>query len=326
MTILKMCCGKCHHSSYTKGFYTPPTFPILTTMNDETLAPGPLDEFCKEALKRFKIGSKGLQVVFQKGPHGPEFKFRPAHYDFRKDIIVLHHDLINEAMKVQKVPSEPLLRYLMYFGVGMSAEARRMASSGVCPLLNFVEPDLRRRWYKMHWTRLEEDSSRLSDQVIEFTVDQYLHTINIGNPIPATGHNAHLRALRKQDVSKFQEDMCKDVLGYVSRALFSLDAVPNANLERDSLEKFARTATGPKLWFYINRAVKKLEFGRPESYREGYPAVAEALFPELQVIPKDAHITSLPEEWDMPKVWKTENCTYFDWKLRTERPPDQNGK
>ena len=98
-------------------------------MNDDMMAPGPLDEFCKEALKRFKIGSKGLQVVFQKGAHGPEFKFRPVYYNFQKDYIVLHHDLINELVKVHKVPAEPLMRYLMFFGVGMAAEARRRPSS-----------------------------------------------------------------------------------------------------------------------------------------------------------------------------------------------------
>jgi len=303
-----------------------PSFPTLTDMTEETLAPGPLDEICKEALKRFKIGSKGLKVCFQKGAHGPEFKFRPVYYDFRKDIIILHHDLVNEAIRIQKVPPWPLLKYLMYFGVGMAAEARRMSSTGICPLLNFVEPDLRRKWYKMHWTRLEEDSSYLSDQVIELTVDQYLHSLNIGNPVPATGHIAYLKAMRKQDVSKFQQEMCKDVLRYISRALYSLDVVPNANLDRDSLERFARTATGPKLWFYINRATKKLEFGRPESYKEGYPAVAEALFPELMIIAKDAHITSLPDEWPMPKVWKAVNCTYFDWKLRVGKKDNgQNG-
>jgi|GEM_PF-6860967 len=301
-----------------------PSFTTLTSMNDDIMAPGPLDEFCKEALKKFKIGSKGLQVVFQRGAHGPEFKFRPVYYDFKKDYIVLHHDLINELVKVHHVPAEALMRYLMFFGVGMAAEARRMASCGVCPLLNFVEPDLRRKWYKMHWTRLENDSMALSDQVIEFTVDQYLHSINIGNPVPTTVLNAQLRNLRKQDVSKFQQEMCKEMLRYVARALFSMDTVPNANLERDILEKFARTATGPKLWFYLQRATKKLEFGRPETYREGYPAVVEAIYPELTVIAKDTHITGLPDEWEMPKVWKAENCTYFDWKLKENKTSNGN--
>jgi len=299
----------------------------MTTMNDEVLAPGPLDEICKEALKKFKIGSKGLQVVFQKGPHGPEFKFRPVHYDFNRDLIVLHHDMVNDLIKVHKVPAEPLMKYLMYFGVGMAAEARRMSSIGVCPLLNFVEPDLRRKWYKMHWTRLEEESYYFSDQVIEFTVDQYLHSINIGNPIPVSGHIAFLRTLRKQDVSKFQQELCRDMLRYVARAMFSIDVVPNSNIDRDTLEKFARTATGPKLWFYLNRAFKKLEFGRPECYKDGYPSVAQAIFPELEVVPKDVHITGLPEEWPMPKVWKAQNCTYFDWKLRTGKAViDSKGK
>ena len=114
-------------------------------MTEDAIGLGPLDDMMKTALKRFKIGGRGIAVVIQKGRAGPEVKFRPVYYDFSKDTIVLHHKPITEKVKRQRVPGDRLLNYIMHFGVGMAAEIRRMSTIGVCPLFNFVESNLRRK-------------------------------------------------------------------------------------------------------------------------------------------------------------------------------------
>jgi hypothetical protein len=110
---------------------------------------------------------------------------------------------------------------------------------------------------------------------------------------------------------------------YIARSKFARDMVPKAEKQRDLLSRFARSAAGPKKWFYLERALKKLKFGNPESYAKGYPAVVQALYPELFLEPHESSLTGLPERERFPKVWKAKSCTYFEWKMKEEEPKEK---
>jgi hypothetical protein len=198
----------------------------------------------------------------------------------------------------------------------MASEFRRMSSNGVCPLFNFVKPDVQRQWYKVHWSRLEKEADFLSSQIIEYTVDAYLFKAGLGNPTPVFDLNSRLRKMRKEDVSRFQQELERNLLEYVARSKFTLDLLPKADKERDLLSKFARGAVGPKRWFFLERALKKVKFGHPESYVDGYPAIVMALYPDLVLEAHETNIEGLPEREKLPKVWKSKKCTYFEWELK----------
>lgn len=295
-------------------------------MAKDMIPKAPIDRYRRAALEKFKIGGRGLKVVMQKGKAGNQFRFRPVAYDHDKDLVILHHGNIIKAVKNLHVPAEALLRYVMFFGIGMAAEFRRMSTSGVCPMFNFVHPDTRRKWYKVHWTQLEEEANFLGDQLVEFTVDSYLFKSKMGNPVPVTDLNRHLKKLRKDDPSKWTKELQQNMLHYIARARFCVDTVAGAEKERDVLENNARSAAGPERWFHLNRAVKMLKFGNPENYRDGYPAVARALYPEIDIISHDTTLTGLPERERFPKVWKSDNCTYFEWSLQEEEKAKKDKK
>jgi len=287
-------------------------------MAEDALSKGPLDKMMRAALKMFKVGKSGMAVVMQKSKAGAEFRFRPVYYDPIKDTIILHHKIINDQVKKMNVPGDRLLNYLIHFGVGMAAEFRRMSSNGVCPMFNFVKPNVQRQWYKVHWTRLEKEANFLSSQIIEYTVDAYLFKAKLANPIPVMELNSRLKKMRKEDVSRFQLELERNVLLYVARSKFTLDLAPKAKKERELLSRFARGAIGPKRWFYLDRALKKVKFGHPKSYVDGYPAIVTALHPELVLEAHETNLEGLPERENLPKVWKSKKCTYFEWVMKEE--------
>ncbi len=235
-------------------------------------------------------------------------------YDPMADRLVFARESLGRAAQARQAPTGALIRYAAFRAVGEAAEYRAFDAAGLAPFLPVVDRLLDKLWYRKYWTKLHETALVLSDIVVQYVVAKRLADGGHRAPLPLDGALAGLRKLKAANPGQFQFAVHRDLVDYLAGVRFATMQSGDREGARGQLEGLLRSSVGPKAIFAVERALAGIEHAKADQFRDGFPKVVAATFPEAVLEAETHPLAGLPVEEPLPSWWTAKSVQVFRWK------------